>query len=129
MGPCRQEKLVHVKEESFLAWKRLEGVKRTFYKRVDSEVRWTELIVVGSRSNLMDGRTEEHWKLNSFILSPKPSLSQMNSRIYIHLSRSNFPPIIQPYDQRIQKWQFKNSVWKGFSTPVYPEEKIFFLWH
>lgn len=40
--------------------KRLEGVKRTFYKRGDSELRWTELIVVGPRSKLLDGRTEQH---------------------------------------------------------------------
>lgn len=128
MGPYRQEKLVHVREESFWGWKRLEGVKRTFDKRVDSELRRTELIVVGSRSNLMDGRTEKHRKLNSFIRSPELFLSQMNSEIYIYiyLSHNNFPPIIQPYDRRIQKQKFKNSVWKDFSTPVYPEEKYFF---
>ena len=34
--------------------------KGTFCKRVDSELKWTELIVVGSRSSLMGGRTEKH---------------------------------------------------------------------
>lgn len=89
--------------------KRLEGVKRTFYKRGDSELRWTELIVVGPRSKLLDGRTEQHRKLDSFILSPKLSPSEMNSGIYI-LGHNNFFPIIQLYDQRIQNGKFKNSV-------------------
>lgn len=130
MGPCRQEKLVHVREESFWGWKRLEGVKRTFDKRVDSELRRTELIVVGSRSNLMDGRTEKHRKLNSFIRSPELFLSQMNSEIYIYniyiWAITIFPPLFSHMIEEFKNGNLKIQFEKTFPHQCIQRKKYFF---